>query len=88
MSPASQGSFSVDFCAGLGLIYKVFNGGVKGCVRYESSPHPEPVYCYKFSERYEQVNYNVVDYGNGRVICSSGWQPGPANGCPRDGFPW
>lgn len=88
MSPVPADKTTSEFCAALGLDIKAVEGGISYCVTKETQPNVVDVYCYEFSQLNTEVNFRVVDVGDGVIFGSSGWQPGLDNGCPRDGFPW
>lgn len=88
MYPVPAESITSEFCADLGLDVKAVDGGIEYCATTDSDPVVVDVYCYDFSSWNVELNYEVVDVGDGEVFGSSGWQPSLGNGCPHDGFPW
>ena len=84
MSRVARNQESSTLCARVGLTFGPVSGGGSGCRTSNSSTHVD-VMVYNFtSPTQTQLNYNVFDFGNGRVLDQSGWQPGGAgNGCPR-----
>lgn len=82
MNRLAPGNTSAQICAELGLNYQV-EAGIQGC--YSRTGHePEVVWEDHFFEGVTQVNFQVIEYQNGRKFRESIWAPpGLNNGCKR-----
>jgi hypothetical protein len=83
LGPVPPERTTSELCARLGLAFKIFDDGVGGCVAAPTAALPVSVYCHEFASSDPDIDYRVIDAGDGLVFGSSGWQGG--NGCPRDG---